>query len=388
LDKLSLIYKTLKNGQVSVRERRWIKLDGSRHLLSMPTLKGRNRQAATQMARDWGQDGWAKLEAELIAHKADVRTPHRDFLTKWFDARCKVWALSTVETNTYNFEKHVLTDQAFLKIPLTKLTSRHVKEFLGRIKGTENTRHNVRRLLSPAYAEAVDDDLIVKNPFRLSATYAPKKSQPNIVALTPEQESKLLAHVSDKPFWRAVVLLGLDAAVGPAELLGLKLEDLDEPGSVKIRRNLISVKGKAPFTKAVKTGQGSSRERKCRVSQTTWEAIHNHIATEGTSPDGFLFHNDGLPWRYHAFAKAWARLMRDAGLPSLGYYRLRHTAATALLRDGLDLAAVAFRLGHTKPTTTLAHYVNSGQVEADRAALLAESRFAPKVVPPGVPAIP
>jgi integrase len=384
---LSLIYKTLKNGQVSVRERRWIKLDGSRHLLSMPTLKGRNRQAATQMARDWGQDGWAKLEAELKATRENKKHPHQLFLEQWFDKKCKggglvkAWAASTQETNTYNFNKHVLTDQAFLKIPLAKLTSRHVKEFLGRIKGTENTRHNVRRLLSPAYAEAVDDDLIVKNPFRLSATYAPKKSQPNIVALTPEQESKLLAHVSDKPFWRAVVTLGLDAAVGPAELLGLKLEDLDEPGSVKIRRNLISVKGKAPFTKAVKTGAGSSRERKCRVSKTTWEAILGHLKAQPASPDGFLFHNDGLPWRYHAFAKAWARLMRDAGLPSLGYYRLRHTAATALLRDGLDLAAVAFRLGHTKPTTTLAHYVNSGQAEADRAATMAEARFASKVVP-------
>jgi integrase len=56
-----------------------------------------------------------------------------------------------------------------------------------------------------------------------------------------------------------------------------------------------------------------------------------------------------------------------AGFPDLRFHDLRHTAATALVTEGVDLKTAQVRLGHADPRTTLRIYAQATD-KADRAA--------------------
>jgi integrase len=69
-----------------------------------------------------------------------------------------------------------------------------------------------------------------------------------------------------------------------------------------------------------------------------------------------------------------------AGLPKFSLYSLRHSYASHLLAMGAPITYVSNQMGHSKPTTTLAHYAHfiprgdralADQLQAAREAALA-----------------
>jgi integrase len=79
---------------------------------------------------------------------------------------------------------------------------------------------------------------------------------------------------------------------------------------------------------------------------------------------------DGRPWSPQGIATLWKRLIRDAGIGHLRIHDLRHTAASQLIARGVPITTVSARLGHSKPTTTLAiysHAMEGGQDIASKA---------------------
>lgn len=59
--------------------------------------------------------------------------------------------------------------------------------------------------------------------------------------------------------------------------------------------------------------------------------------------------------------------MKEAGLPKIRFHDLRHTAATLMLNNGVDILVASRRLGHSKPSVTLdvyGHLLVSAQHEA------------------------
>jgi integrase len=58
--------------------------------------------------------------------------------------------------------------------------------------------------------------------------------------------------------------------------------------------------------------------------------------------------------------------LKKAGVKRLRFHDLRHTAASIMLNNGVDLLVASRRLGHAKPSITLdvyGHLLNSGQNE-------------------------
>lgn len=52
-------------------------------------------------------------------------------------------------------------------------------------------------------------------------------------------------------------------------------------------------------------------------------------------------------------SRDWARAVKALQLPAVSFHGLRHTHASALVAAGMDVVAIAKRLGHGSPTTTL-----------------------------------
>ena len=78
----------------------------------------------------------------------------------------------------------------------------------------------------------------------------------------------------------------------------------------------------------------------------------------GMGKAGLVFTNsDGAPIYPNRFTEGFAALAKRAGSPCT-LHGLRHSHASQLLKDGVPIAAVAERLGHVNPATTLAVYAH------------------------------
>jgi integrase len=96
---------------------------------------------------------------------------------------------------------------------------------------------------------------------------------------------------------------------------------------------------------------------------------------------------DGNPRSPDRLTTDWRRVSALKKLPSVNLHALRHTPASALIADGLDIMSVSRRLGHASPTITLSvyahlstksdHNCHSAPMYGKSRAPLAASRTAP-----------
>jgi len=85
---------------------------------------------------------------------------------------------------------------------------------------------------------------------------------------------------------------------------------------------------------------------------------------------GFVFTNDyGKMMHPRSVQDHFKRSVKKAGLPNLHFHCLRHTAATIMLYNGVDIKTVQEVLGHEEIQTTLdiyAHVMESTKQEAQK----------------------
>lgn len=148
------------------------------------------------------------------------------------------------------------------------------------------------------------------------------------------------------------------------ELLGLKWADLDwNKQTLKVERQLErSTIDQVKFVQP-KTNNG---RRSLALGDQTITAMRRHYgrqneerkaAGERWSEYGLIFTTKtGTPINYRNLVRDYKLLLQNAGLPSIRFYDLRHTAASLMLNHGIPVIVVSRRLGHAKPSITLDVY--------------------------------
>jgi len=93
----------------------------------------------------------------------------------------------------------------------------------------------------------------------------------------------------------------------------------------------------------------------------------------------------GIPEDPNVIGRRFSRRIRDvATIPAIGLHGLRHTHATLLLEEGVDVKTVSERLGHDSVQTTLELYGHvtpkmRGNAAARFGSLLNSARVVPVV---------
>lgn len=151
--------------------------------------------------------------------------------------------------------------------------------------------------------------------------------------LTPE-ECRRLIDACEPPYVRRFVLLMLHTLQRPKAIFGLRVEQVDlvnrridflAPGMVQTNKRRPVV----PITPTL----ANELERAIRESKS-----------------GYIVEKDGLPLQ--SMRKAFASVVRKAGLEDVTPYVLRHTGATILAVKGVSMHQIASMLGHTTQRTT------------------------------------
>ena len=224
------------------------------------------------------------------------------------------------------------------------------------------------RLLRAMLQKAVYWQMIVSNP--AERVQAPKTKKPKRKYYDDEQSKALISglmELTEEQFkYKVAIILTIFTGVRLGELMGLEWDDINfREGIVSINRSSQYLADKGVFTKVPKT-ESSIRdvaipdfvvslleEYKC------WYDNQKALFGELWYDSNRLFvQADGRPMHPSTISKWFEKFVAQIGLPVINFHGLRHTNATLLIAQNIDVSVVAARLGHAQITTTFNFYVH------------------------------
>lgn len=213
------------------------------------------------------------------------------------------------------------------------------------------------------------------------AVIPPKSTPKEIQVLDANQIQPLLITSKEhQTEYHALYLLALTTGMRLGELLGLKWEDLDwKKRILSIKRQLQRDPENGFIFTAPKTKAGT---RTITLGKNTLEVLKLHSSAQSVYQHPLIFYfPDGSPLGERKVQKAFKSLLELAGLPRLRFHDLRHTSATQMLTNGIDVLSVSRRLGHAKTSITLDIYAHSIPGLQDDAAALMDEITTPIALP-------
>jgi len=152
----------------------------------------------------------------------------------------------------------------------------------------------------------------------------------------------------------------LNTGLRAGELLGLELQSIDlENNTIQITQNLAVVKDRSEsdtgykvVTQSVKTKSGN---RVIPINDAAKEMIQfliDYYKPQRKNEDYLLVSKDGTPIRHRNLQKTLDAILKKANIKHCGLHSLRHTFASKLFENGIDVKTVSELLGHSSVKIT------------------------------------
>ncbi|XXZ51126.1 site-specific integrase [Streptomyces cavourensis] len=342
------------------------------------------------------KEALAKLTEKIAASNRGVPTPSAQgsvaaYLTYWLENV----AVHQLRKNTHTryaacIDRYLIPGLG--KKKLTKLTAKDIRIWLNQLRTTcqcctrrldarrDQPRccaigHCCSKLLSPltlnyihsvlksALEHAVREEEIPRNVARnvRTGTPRPRRFEP----LTADEARQFLATAQGHRL-HALFELALHTGLRKGELLGLHWEDLNlDAGTAAIRRTLQRTNAGGLTTLPTKT---RASERRIALPARCLQSLKHHREQQQREREA-----TGTTWQHsgHVFTTAqggaidptnltptFLKLVRSAGLRRIRFHDLRHSTATLLLEQGVELVVIKELLGHAHIGVTATVYAH------------------------------
>ena len=224
------------------------------------------------------------------------------------------------------------------------------------------------RLISAMLHKAVYWQLIPYNP--AERVQPPKVTRAKRRFYDDEQCKILLNGLNnlEKNEFKYKVAIILDVFTGArlGELLGLEWSDVDfKNKEISINKASQYIPELGIYTKDPKT---ASSYRNVSIPDSVIEILQEYKIWYESQKDLYgelwiesnkLFvQSDGKPMHPDTLSKWFGIFIQKIGLPVINFQGIRHTNATLLISQNVDVAVVAARLGHAQISTTFNFYVH------------------------------
>jgi integrase len=220
---------------------------------------------------------------------------------------------------------------------------------------------HAHRVLRRALQRAVKSEVVARNV--AIAMSPPKIKEQEIEILTDDQISIVTDKLAGHPLYE-IAIVDLATGMRRGELLALRISDVDlDSATVRIERSLEETREGLRF-KPPKTDHGKRtislppnavavlREHRRKLLETRMA-----LGLGKPGADALLFGEvDGSPRRPDQLSWLWRSACKSLKLPLVSFHALRHTHASALIAEGLDVVVISRRLGHGSPNVTLRIY--------------------------------
>lgn len=199
----------------------------------------------------------------------------------------------------------------------------------------------IRTELRMIFDAAVANDYIAKNPIAAVSPIRSPQEKTHFYGL--EEIQSIVSHCALNPFGYAVLWL-LSTGCRYEELATLKWSDIHDD-TLLIQR--VYVKAEAGGWE-VRNWPKSRKPRTIALSETLQQTIP-HIAHTSE----YIFPNrHGKPMSYNTFYNKYGAYLRECNVPYLSPHACRHTFATQLVNQNINLRVIQNALGHSSPVVT------------------------------------
>ena len=268
--------------------------------------------------------------------------------------------------------------------PLQKVSRLDVEAWHAALRNgglAARTIGHAHRVLGAALSDAERDGAVVKNVCKLQKAPKVPENEMVIVQDVPGFVA-LLRAVAGRLYAPAIVALFTGMRLGEVLALREGRVDLDK-GVIEVREALEETKTYGVRFKTAKTKAG---RRNVTLPTIAVEALRDHrkhlletrllLGQGRPAPDDLLFANlDGRPLRPSAVSSDWGDLAERIGIPDITFHALRHTHASQLIAGNVDIVTIGKRLGHARPSVTLAIYAHMFHTDDSKAAAAINAAF-------------
>jgi integrase len=338
----------VRDPQTGKRKRRW------------HSFKGTKREAGIK-------------RAELIAAigRGDYVEPSKTTVADFVRARVDQWeAAGDISARTAQRYRQLVENQIVPHLGTKTLQKLRPLDIEGwhttlrnggrvRDKGgiAARTIGHAHRVLGKALADAAKNDLITRNVAK--AEPAPKVTDNEMVIV--QDVPGLVDRLRGSRLY-APAMVALFTGMRLGEVLALRWSRINLDGKVLIVREALEqtrahgIRFKPPKSKAGR--------RDITLPDVLIDVLRDHrkavlelrmqLGTGRLPDDALLFAtSDGRPLSPTAVSTAWADLAGRIGISDVTFHALRHTHASQLIHEGVDIVTISKRLGHAKPDITL-----------------------------------
>ncbi|WP_030940456.1 MULTISPECIES: tyrosine-type recombinase/integrase [Streptomyces] len=381
--------RTRANGDGTVYQRKDGRWEAAGYVLAPGNTRKRVRVYGTTR-----KDAMTELTEKIAASNRGLPIATADstvstYLAYWLDGVAVHYLRENTHTR-YAASIRLHLNPGLGAKKLARLTTRDVRTFLDRLRTTcqccAQGRDAVRRsccaigqccekrlspltvtyvhaVLKSALEHAVREDELPRNVARnvKTATPRPRRFQPFTAA-----EARQFLQLAGEDRLHALYELALRTGLRRGELLGLHWEDLDlDGGTATIHRPLQRTRSQGLTVLNTKT---LASERRIALPTECINSLKIHqerqqeerqAAGTGWTDNGLVFTTPkGRPLDPGNLNRRFRRLLHSAGLRKIRFHDLRHSTATLLLEQGVDLVIIKELLGHAHIGVTAGVYAH------------------------------
>ena len=245
---------------------------------------------------------------------------------------------------------------------------RHTPRLDGRGNLSEKSVEGLHNTLCGILSAAVDEGYLTHNPaWRCYKPKGQKKERP--VADEKTVKKLITAFEGQSMKYETYFKLVLATGLRRGEACGLKWSDINwRKRTIHVQRGVVKLSHQESITKDPKTSSGDRlvylSNEMCQLlkawrKECEWD--RQQTANETVSEDDYLFRQpNGKPMNPCTFTYRFKLILKANNLPlDLNVHSLRHTNASLLIAQGVDVRTVASLLGHAQASTTLDIYAHA-----------------------------
>lgn len=281
--------------------------------------------------------------------------------------------------SNYNFVQNIMSKEEFGSRKIGEIKTSDAKLFLIKLQEDgrgSSTIKTVRGVLRPAFQMAVDDDILMKNPFGFQLLGIIINTEHTRQALTKEQMNKFLKFVRyDNVYYKYydVFYILFHTGLRISEFCGLTINDLDMNNRIiNIDHQLQRTSKMEYVIESTKTNAGT---RKLPMTEDVYQAFKRILENRPTNlPEimvaghcGFLFRDSkGMPevamhWehRFNHSVKRYNDIFREQ-LPNITPHICRHTYCSNMAKARMNPKTLQYLMGHSDIGVTMNTYTHLG----------------------------